>query len=98
MARPVAGESSTRARPSRLFRYTTESEFSSAITPPNMTEEIQKTSPPFTHTAYLFVRTGMRKGRVYGYWKDGGRVRLGREDARRECVELVAGRECGSAH
>jgi hypothetical protein len=61
-----------------------------------MTEEIPKTSPPpFTHTAYLFVRTGMRKGRVYGYWKvtiipihnrietllilDGGRYREGEE-------------------
>jgi hypothetical protein len=32
-------------------------------------------STPFTHTAYFFVRTGMRKGRVYGYWKDGGKFR-----------------------
>jgi hypothetical protein len=45
-----------------------------------MTEEIHKASPPpFTHTAYLFVRTGTRKGRVYGYWKDGGRFREGDE-------------------
>jgi len=43
-----------------------------------MTEEAHKTSArPFTHTAYLFVRTGMRKGRVFGYWKDGGRFREG---------------------
>ncbi len=44
-----------------------------------MTEDVHKTSPPssFTHTAYLFVRTGMRKSRVYGYWKDGGRFREG---------------------
>ena len=36
-----------------------------------MTEEVHKASPPspFTHTAYLFVRTGVRKGKVYGYWK-----------------------------
>jgi hypothetical protein len=32
-------------------------------------------STSFTHTAYFFVRTGMRKGRVYGYWKDGGRFK-----------------------
>ena len=45
-----------------------------------MIEEISKTSsPPFTHTAYLFVRTGVRKGRVYGYWKDGGRFREGED-------------------
>jgi hypothetical protein len=46
-----------------------------------MTEDVHKTSPPspFTHTAYLFVRTGVRKGRVYGYWKDGGRFKLGEE-------------------
>jgi hypothetical protein len=29
----------------------------------------------FTHTAYFFIRTGMRKGRVFGYWKDGGRLK-----------------------
>jgi hypothetical protein len=29
----------------------------------------------FTHTAYFFIRTGARRGRVYGYWKDGGRFR-----------------------
>ena len=47
----------------------------------NMTEEISKPAAarPFTHTAYLFVRTGVRKGRVYGYWKDGGRFREGEE-------------------
>jgi hypothetical protein len=27
---------------------------------------------PYTHTAYFFIRTGMRKGKIYGYWKDGG--------------------------
>ena len=32
--------------------------------------------PPFTHIAYFFIRTGMTKrGKVYGYWKDGGRGR-----------------------
>lgn len=32
--------------------------------------------PPFTHIAYFFIRTGMTKrGKVYGYWKDGGRFR-----------------------
>ena len=31
---------------------------------------------PFTHTAFLFIRTAVRKGRVYGYWKDGGRFKL----------------------
>jgi hypothetical protein len=31
---------------------------------------------PFTHAAFLFIRTAVRKGRVYGYWKDGGRFRL----------------------
>ena len=30
---------------------------------------------PFTHTAYFFIRTGARKGRVIGYWKDGGRFK-----------------------
>jgi hypothetical protein len=41
-----------------------------------MTDNANKTgSTPFTHTAYFFVRTGMRKGRVYGYWKDGGKFR-----------------------
>jgi hypothetical protein len=32
-------------------------------------------STTFTHTAYFFIRTGMRKGKVFGYWKDGGRFR-----------------------
>jgi hypothetical protein len=30
---------------------------------------------PFTHTAYFFIKTGMRKGRIFGYWKDGGKGR-----------------------
>jgi hypothetical protein len=30
-----------------------------------------------TCTAYLFIRTGMRKGKVFGYWKDGGWFRPG---------------------
>jgi hypothetical protein len=33
----------------------------------------------FTHTAYFFVRTGTRKGRVFGYWKNGGQFREGAE-------------------
>jgi hypothetical protein len=41
-----------------------------------MTDNTSKTgSTPFTHTAYFFIRTGMRKGRVYGYWKDGGKLK-----------------------
>jgi hypothetical protein len=36
---------------------------------------------PFTHTAFLFIRTAVRKGRVYGYWKDGGRFKLDSEAA-----------------
>jgi hypothetical protein len=35
--------------------------------------------PPFTHDAFLFVRTGARKGRIYGYWKHGGKFREGDE-------------------
>ena len=31
--------------------------------------------PSYTHTAYFFIRTGVRKGRVFGYWKDGGRFK-----------------------
>lgn len=30
---------------------------------------------PYTHTAYFFIRVGVRKGRVFGYWKDGGGLR-----------------------
>jgi hypothetical protein len=45
-----------------------------------MTQDSHKTSPPpFTHDAFLFVRTGMRKGRVFGYWKHGGKFREGDE-------------------
>jgi hypothetical protein len=41
-----------------------------------MTDKTNKTGrAPFTHTAYFFIRTGMRKGVVYGYWKDGGKFR-----------------------
>ena len=41
-----------------------------------MTDNTNQTgNTPFTHTAYFFIKTGMRKGRVYGYWKDGGRFR-----------------------
>jgi hypothetical protein len=29
----------------------------------------------FTHTAYFFIRMGSRKGRVFGYWKNGGDFR-----------------------
>ena len=34
-------------------------------------------SARFTHTAYFFIRMGMRRGKVYGYWKDGGRFDMG---------------------
>jgi hypothetical protein len=41
-----------------------------------MSETTSKDAPsPFTHTAYFFIRTGIRKGIVHGYWKDGGRLR-----------------------
>jgi len=41
-----------------------------------MTNKAAKTADtPFTHTAYFFIRTGARKGRVIGYWKDGGRFK-----------------------
>jgi hypothetical protein len=43
-----------------------------------MSESSGKTGAPlpFTHTAYLFIRVGATKrGKVYGYWKDGGRFR-----------------------
>ena len=41
-----------------------------------MTDTASKSGPkPFTHVAYFFIRTGMFKRRVYGYWKDGGRFR-----------------------
>lgn len=39
-----------------------------------MTDNTNKTGS--THTAYLHIRTGIRKGKVYGYWKDGGRYKL----------------------
>ncbi len=35
----------------------------------------------YTHTAYLFIRTAARRGKVIGYWKDGGRFRLGDDNA-----------------
>jgi len=34
-----------------------------------------------TLRAYLFIRTGMRKGKVFGYWKDGGWFRPGDKDS-----------------
>ncbi len=35
-----------------------------------MTDNTNKTgSTPFTQTAYFFIKTGMRKGRVYGTGK-----------------------------
>jgi hypothetical protein len=41
-----------------------------------MTGNTNKTgSTSFTHTAYFFIRTGVSKGRVFGYWKDGGKGR-----------------------
>ena len=33
-------------------------------------------SSSFTHIAFLFIRSGTRKGKVYGYWKDGGRFKM----------------------
>jgi hypothetical protein len=44
-----------------------------------MTSTAKVAPPPFTHVAYLFIRIGVRRGRVYGYWKDGGRGREGKE-------------------
>jgi|SRR5271166_4060194 len=46
--------------------------------------------PPFTHTAYFFIRTGTTKrGRVYGYWKDGGRFRADGGDAFFAFVDMM---------
>jgi hypothetical protein len=38
---------------------------------------VAKTSDPkpFTHTAYLFIRVASRRGKVIGYWKNGGDFR-----------------------
>src|SRR5271166_2397834 len=46
---------------------------------------------PYTHIAYFFIRTGMTKrGKVYGYWKDGGRFRAeGGADAFFAFVDMV---------
>jgi hypothetical protein len=54
-----------------------------------MSERISKSNspPPFTHTAYFFIRTGMRKGRVFGYWKDGGKFRA--EDGPFAFIDMV---------
>ena len=30
---------------------------------------------PYTHTAYLFIRRMVHKGKVVGYWKNGGDFR-----------------------
>jgi hypothetical protein len=35
----------------------------------------------FTYDAYLFIRTAVRRGRVYGYWKNGGQFRPGDSDS-----------------
>jgi hypothetical protein len=41
-----------------------------------MSQSIRRPGPPpFTHVAYFFIRTAIWKGRLYGYWKDGGRGR-----------------------
>jgi hypothetical protein len=47
--------------------------------------------PTLTHTAYFFIRTGTTKrGKVYGYWKDGGRFRAeGGADAFFAFVDMV---------
>ena len=46
--------------------------------------------PPYTHTAYFFVRLGMTKrGKAYGYWKDGGRFRADCGDAFFAFVDMV---------
>ena len=37
--------------------------------------DAKQSDPHFTHVAYFFIRTAMIKGRVFGYWKDGGRFR-----------------------
>src|ERR1700749_25613 len=42
-----------------------------------MPDAIKADASGFTHTAYLFIRTATRKGKVAGYWKNGGRFRLG---------------------
>ncbi len=35
---------------------------------------------PFTHTAYLFIRRMAPKGKVVGYWKNGGDFRQDDEE------------------
>ena len=48
------------------------------VVPDSKRSEIALSSspPPFTHTAYLFIRIGATKrGKVYGYWKDGGKLK-----------------------
>ena len=46
--------------------------------------------PSYTHTAYFFIRTGTTKrGKVYGYWKDGGRFRAEGEDGFSAFVDMV---------
>jgi hypothetical protein len=56
-----------------------------------MTDNTSKPGPPsYTHIAYFFIRTGMTKrGKVYGYWKDGGRLRAEVGDGFSAFVDMV---------
>jgi hypothetical protein len=40
-----------------------------------MSHTAKSAASSFTHVAYFFIKTAVRKGRIYGYWKDGGRAR-----------------------
>jgi hypothetical protein len=40
-----------------------------------MSTAVKAAASSFTHVAYFFIKTAVRKGRIYGYWKDGGRAR-----------------------
>jgi hypothetical protein len=40
-----------------------------------MSTAVKPAGSSFTHVAYFFIKTAVRKGRIYGYWKDGGRAR-----------------------
>ncbi|MGE4046479.1 MAG: hypothetical protein AB7F35_16595 [Acetobacteraceae bacterium] len=46
-----------------------------------MGDSIKTDAAGYTHTAYLFIRTAMRKGKIAGYWKDGGRLRINNENS-----------------
>jgi hypothetical protein len=55
-----------------------------------MTEDTSSIAGPrYTHTAYFFIRTGMRKGRVFGYWKNGGKFRIDEENGPFAFIDML---------